>query len=914
MNHPDTPTPLSRHARRALDILAEDSTADTESDDRYAQWARSLERLSAGGSPATALDSKIARLLELLEAPPSNEPSHGEPAELPAVISRTVSTAAHPLQQEVYWSRYQAVLRDHYDWTQERIASLDANTRSVMEQLADPAAEGAVGTRGLIVGYAQSGKSAHFTALAGKAIDAGYRLLIVLSGTLNVQRCTLQQAMEVGLLGSEPPEGAANRSGGPWPRVVRGTTLNDDYRGAAHAPDLWEFEKLEPGLPLNDPRNLRHTAVRLLVVKRNAVVLRKLVRDLSGSGSPLSEIPALIIDDESDRQAMPSATRPEVDMSITSRLVIQLIGLLPRAQYVSYVSTPFAPALLDPSRDQELFPRDFVVCLPRPHEYLGVQELYQQSLAQCSEALNRSHESRAEEGGTSDGLLRAMDMFVLAGGLKLYRQERSQRRYRYHTMLIEGDSRFVHQIRIVGRICRQWDAAAYGAGGSTERLKKIFEEEILGGAGAYSGGNSSPKEFEGLLPYIRAAAERIAVPSRPVTGSDFVEQWHGASEEPTHKPWRILVGGTKMPSELRPAGLTVSVVLSGRNGTVNSSVLGRCFGVRHGYRDLVRLYTLCTETWESDWLAAATQLQALGRAEEGFRTQLWELVSSSVPHPLKPVQVPALAGYHVPWRLPARRDKVFTAELVEIRSAGSWVDHLSYPARAADRAHNARAWLPVLQALRCDDADFLHSGPDAGRKFSHLQSRTAIVPHGQLLKILQQLRWRRPAAFQPHMHYLRSLQGKLDEWFVIVPQVSDDSSATVSVWGSPQIPLAWLGQADRQGREDLRDRQLHEQITIARRRDVEDLALGRFSVPRRGVLVLYPMTGVSMRGMVPDCRGSISPEQLVMGLSMLVPIDRSQQLIRCSPVDASRVEAPVVISLIGDDEGHAVPRSLRTAV
>ncbi len=35
---------------------------------------------------------------------------------------------------------------------------------------------------GLVVGYVQSGKTANFTALIAKAVDAGYKSIIVLSG------------------------------------------------------------------------------------------------------------------------------------------------------------------------------------------------------------------------------------------------------------------------------------------------------------------------------------------------------------------------------------------------------------------------------------------------------------------------------------------------------------------------------------------------------------------------------------------------------------------------------------------------------------------------------------------------------------------------------------------------------------
>ena len=39
-------------------------------------------------------------------------------------------------------------------------------------------------TRGMIVGDVQSGKTSHYNGLINKAVDTGYKLIIVLSGYL----------------------------------------------------------------------------------------------------------------------------------------------------------------------------------------------------------------------------------------------------------------------------------------------------------------------------------------------------------------------------------------------------------------------------------------------------------------------------------------------------------------------------------------------------------------------------------------------------------------------------------------------------------------------------------------------------------------------------------------------------------
>ena len=79
-----------------------------------------------------------------------------------------------------YWSSYEGKLRDK-GWSDAAIASLDEASRAVVERLADPEQPEAHQTKGLVVGYVQSGKTANFTGVTAKAIDAGYRLVIVLA-------------------------------------------------------------------------------------------------------------------------------------------------------------------------------------------------------------------------------------------------------------------------------------------------------------------------------------------------------------------------------------------------------------------------------------------------------------------------------------------------------------------------------------------------------------------------------------------------------------------------------------------------------------------------------------------------------------------------------------------------------------
>ena len=80
-----------------------------------------------------------------------------------------------------YWDHYSEYLCAK-GWDPDNVANLGLATGRVIERLADPQRETAYHAKGLVVGYVQSGKTANFTGVIAKAIDAGYRLIIVLTG------------------------------------------------------------------------------------------------------------------------------------------------------------------------------------------------------------------------------------------------------------------------------------------------------------------------------------------------------------------------------------------------------------------------------------------------------------------------------------------------------------------------------------------------------------------------------------------------------------------------------------------------------------------------------------------------------------------------------------------------------------
>ena len=99
-----------------------------------------------------------------------------------------------------YWDRFLQSLQKK-DWPPKVLGTLGAVTDEVLDLLGDPLKSGAWKRRGLVIGDVQSGKTATYTALCCKAGDAGYRLIILLTGTLESLRRQTQERLDDGFVG-----------------------------------------------------------------------------------------------------------------------------------------------------------------------------------------------------------------------------------------------------------------------------------------------------------------------------------------------------------------------------------------------------------------------------------------------------------------------------------------------------------------------------------------------------------------------------------------------------------------------------------------------------------------------------------------------------------------------------------------
>ncbi|GAA4030471.1 Z1 domain-containing protein [Streptomyces plumbiresistens] len=917
-----------------FDENAKWSPAPARTDERRAD---AYTRLGFGEDLCKALDSAF--------------PVFKEPGTV--VISKEFApwyTRENAATRAFYWKAYERLLRGK-GWSDTAVSGLDQAAHSVVERLSDPTREEAYGARGLVVGYVQSGKTANFTGVTAKAIDAGYRLVIVLGGTLNLLRGQTQRRLDMELIGQENilrgadpgdpdalvgidyqddedwPHKFVSHSGRPSARgafdIERLTTREDDYRRLLNGIRALEFEKHDRTRPLYDPVNLHDAAARIMVVKKNKTVLSNLVDDLRKIGPLLSEIPALIIDDESD-QASINTIDPKkweagkVTRTAINSLITDLLGLLPRAQYVGYTATPFANVFVDPGDEEDIFPRDFLISLPRPSEYMGVQDFHDldSPVPREDRTVANSKEKAHVRGikkSTGDLLQEAMDAFVLSGALKAYRAAKGtpEGPFRHHTMLVHESVRTDDHSALADRLTAMWDNARYTGTEGHARLSALFDSDFAPVSAAQAADLPTPATYDELRPYVSRARQLINAGGGPVIvvngDSDSYFAQLNLDFDRTPNVWKILVGGTKLSRGFTVEGLTITYYRRTTQQADTLMQMGRWFGFRPGYRDLVRLYIGREELiGKSKTVDLYEAFEAICLDEELFRAELTRYAPLVDGKPqVTPAQIPPLVAQHLPWVKPSARNKMFNAELVEVRSPGHPIEPAAYPRDSTATARNTERWQSILARLSGSSVT-CRLQPDSTTPLPRsFQAATTVVPHAHLLGVLSSLEWEGGNVLAPHLTYLSQLDGRLarvDDWLVIAPHRTERHRIEAALLGHGPFSLFRRSRQPGKG-------------SFGRISGVEHRSYGQRLIDQdyigsadhssstmglhRGVVLLYPVVEAETDAEVKAiaASGTADASQVIMAFTVIPPraaIDSKRQLVRFKAKDSSRPDAALV--------------------
>lgn len=476
------------------------------------------------------------------------------------------------------WSRHEAYLRSQPKWKPHQIASIAEESLRIISKTI-PVGRSSFQCRGLVVGYVQSGKTANFTAVAARAADVGYRLILVLSGIHDSLRNQTQRRLNRELAGV----------GVDW---IALTDEETDFR--------------EPSVA----DGFGSTGTVLIVAKKITPILKRLNQWIGKLEGRLADVPVLIIDDEADQASIntrgnrhdPSIDEeaaPDEDTapSLTNALIRDILNKIPRASYIAYTATPFANILIDPDASdsqvgEDLFPRDFVVQLPRPDGYTGTEELFGVSAlgrdvlrhvdAADVKAL-KTRQRKKSEAALAQGpldlpqsLADALLTFALVGAIRLMRGQTGMA----HTMLVHVSQLQRDQIRIGAAIEDQIRAWFHHEVAEPGVLRRMFTSALTS-----LGAVELPAADEAVLDEaVNNLARLEVVVLNSTTGGEL---------EYDERPGRqlVTVGGNRLSRGLTLEGLTVAYFL--RTTTLADALLqmARWYGFRAGYEDLIRIWT-----------------------------------------------------------------------------------------------------------------------------------------------------------------------------------------------------------------------------------------------------------------------------------------------------------------------------------
>jgi hypothetical protein len=750
-----------------------------------------------------------------------------------------------------YWDHYRGVLTGG-DFGVDAIAKIDEMTDEIVGRLADPTAIQPYQSKGLVVGYVQSGKTANFTGVIAKAMDAGYRLVIVLTGTYDILRVQTQRRLDKELVGRENIIGGRTpddptidyvKSGDQgWksgefhelgiqparangiPGIRRLTTSTSDYQLLAAGISALDFsyEKTDKQKPVWDPSNIYNSDVRLVVIKKNSTVLKKLNKDLAAINADLTEIPTIILDDEADLASV-NTIRPgklnaqgEQERTAVNKELAILLKTIPRAQYVGYTATPVANVFVDPNVEEDIFPRDFMFSLEPGSEYMGGAAFHDiggvpigsegDPAASNQAAFVRDLGADASV-SEDDEIGAALDAYVLTGGIKLWRKSRGEGRdghpykYKHHTMLVhESTSRAEHAL-LAGRIETIWKMRGYLTAAGKQRLKRLWEDdfnEVWKSRPFDEWRATMPGDFAELVPFIGEAVGKMTDGKGPVVvvngdkNSDYEALDFQAKET-----WRVLVGGAKLSRGFTVEDLTISYYRRRAQTADTLMQMGRWFGYRPGYRDLVRLYI---DRNAVDGRGRSFDLyeafEASLRDERDLRNQLAQYSGKNEDGTPKitPQDVPPLIFQTLPWLRPAASNKMYNAVLRMLGQGGVPQSFEWYFPRAADP--NPARWAlvkPWLEQLGTEE-DFTSAGILQGFK-----ARTAIVPAQSVSDALASLELPDGYTLAPELRFMEQVIGehRLEEFVVIVPVFGQSVERTVDGIALPMNHLR-IRRDDRQ--------------------------------------------------------------------------------------------------------------------
>jgi hypothetical protein len=516
-----------------------------------------------------------------------------------------------------FWNRYREYLETEKNLSNTVVNQIDRLTDRTLDGLFDPAINAVIGKYGLVVGQVQSGKTSNYTGLVCKAADAGFKLIIVLAGIHNNLRSQTQLRLDEGFLGFDTQHQRAFDRNNIWIGVGR-----IDQNGVAHSlTSSLERGDFTAGAANSLGINFNTNEPIIAVVKKNYRVLERLLAWLNAQCIEIDgrrvirNKSLLLIDDEADNASI--NTNPENDQATRINGQIRdIVRLFDKSGYVGYTATPFANIFI-PIQEDNLFPRDFIINLPAPTNYIGPERIFGFQPVEDDEVSDRvlpiirrvdDYHNFVPNGHRNGDALPAEVPASLRMAIKCFIITCAVRRVRgqvtsHNSMLIHVSRFIAWQRHIKTLVENVFDFYRRGIEMNIpviiEELRQAYEvdhdqyrsyvttsQQILDSNLRNIDPQIQVHRWTDVLTQLNEAASRIQV--REINGGSaevlsYFEHTNGLSV--------IAIGGDKLSRGLTLEGLSVSYYLRASRMYDTLMQMGRWFGYRPGYVDLCRLFT-----------------------------------------------------------------------------------------------------------------------------------------------------------------------------------------------------------------------------------------------------------------------------------------------------------------------------------
>ena len=333
----------------------------------------------------------------------------------------------------------------------------------------------------------------------------------------------------------------------------------------------------------------------------------------AGEGRTITNKSLLLIDDEADNASINTKKDKNLDPTAINKGIRTLIGLFNRSAYVGYTATPFANIFI--AQDEtDLFPRDFIINLPAPTNYIGPEKVFGTSMNieeeeeenllpiivpinDYSTFIPEGHKKNDPKPTFTDipeSLKTAIKSFILTCAIRLARGQENK----HNSMLIHISRYQLWQNEIKELVAQQFSYYKQEIEANDSSILKEFQyllendyteitNKIKNSVLSNIDHCLQVHTWEEIKPLLFKVVQKIEVKSINGSSGDIVDYQLNAKNGISV----IAIGGDKLSRGLTLEGLSISYFLRASKMYDTLMQMGRWFGYRHGYVDLCRLFT-----------------------------------------------------------------------------------------------------------------------------------------------------------------------------------------------------------------------------------------------------------------------------------------------------------------------------------